>query len=610
MVSVQECQKGWGVPDLEQSAHHRENHPPIITTSDKRGGAVLGDYIHGLISGDLTQAAVAEAVRIEPYLDALGVRTNFGRSAGHPVLKTIRNIITYRSLSADHSTDKKLAPSEKGWMKDLFTKAADDTGNVITSEFAILPMNFHRFDEIIYLASRRKIKGFHKVVEHSGTSTRVDLIQCLHGVGEGSVSFPALGLDPDVLKLIEGTDSTAALQGLQEIFTAANHDMLHHLTSSSVHESVANHAKTPSYSDEMYNFIESYCHNNKEGMVHPRSYESWLLLSHAATWREMKGTQTEFSLQASVDRFFDALSDLDRDMESLGRTSAERHKVIDYFSTLGGFALMRIYGFNDPLMKEALGRMESLSLQPAKIIEDSGLCPLLSNMEKRREIYNDFVNESAFLTGGHLYRAGKAISYHNARIEKDRPVFEVPRLRKHLVDNGSMDVSLTPEEATEIAKELQSFANFVASGSVGEEAQRYFERIMLETVTDAFHKNAKYTAPYRDLLPVAFQDYIHTMEEGLEPSRDFSARLKIKDRESDDSMLDKTLINYALSGHSLLDMERDSPYIVAKRLQIIKMAPEIAFLASPEESNPALVKLHKNAEALDEGIIGILGKTL
>lgn len=87
-----------------------------------------------------------------------------------------------------------------------------------------------------------------------------------------------------------------------------------------------------------------------------------------------------------------------------------------------------------------------------------------------------------------------------------------------------------------------------------------------------------------------------------------ASRLEIADDETQHSMLDKVMIDYDMAGHSLLDRSKASPYVLAKRIQLARMAPEIAFLTSPQEGNPDLEKLRQKVDKCDASVVDLLGR--
>jgi len=108
-------------------------------------------------------------------------------------------------------------------------------------------------------------------------------------------------------------------------------------------------------------------------------------------------------------------------------------------------------------------------------------------------------------------------------------------------------------------------------------------------------QNRKYDALIRDCC----RSHLETLRSAVRDQKNH-----FTDLDSRPDLLVKTLANY---DHALAGQKGDDvTFRMLKLLEIIRLAPEIAYLASPVADNMELLHLRRNAREIDRGIRDIL----
>lgn len=592
--------------------------PPVIGSHNKKRVTQFCEYLSQLCKAPMSAIAEAESRRLAPYFSALEKRLEPGQPAGGS-LGRIKAVITHHPIPPAPETPEQ---KEKKSLCRTFNKVAADTKNVIISEFSIVPETLLTDPAVSMMKNNRRISQFFKPVRHNKTDISLGFIQCMQNGGAGSVTVPVAALDSNILKSIKELDTKAMMTSLQGILTAVNHDMMHHLTNTCLNNDVSNTPQAVPYAAKLNTFIAMHVRGHDEA---PYSYESWALLSHADTWREMRGTETEQDLNRSIDTFYDSLSRLGGEMKRAGKTESERVAVIDYFSVLCAFALMRIHPFNHPAMVRVMDRIEALHPAPLKIFTNYTQ-PFLNrdtivadpDIEQRlHAVFHDLLEEpEGFIRNGASYMLSAINNYNYNAPFWNSPTINVSALMDY-VDHGG----IIPPDTEEITASFRALDhalkhdrdidldNLDTESSVNPDfkdirlshVSRTIAATTLHHISTDPEQSAKHEALIRDCCTSGLEKLRHEVRD-----HHLYAQRAIADPHY---MLLGTLLNYEDTDHAPIGREGDAAtFRHLKQLELIQLAPEIAFLASPAENSPPLARLRQNAREVDEGIRNILQK--
>ncbi|MBI2234053.1 MAG: hypothetical protein HYU57_03485, partial [Micavibrio aeruginosavorus] len=583
-----------------------------------KSAAQFCEYLSQQRKTPLGDIAEAESRRLAPYFSALEKRLDRDQPADG-IFGRIKAVITH------HPVPPAPEPPEQKEKKSLcrtFNKVAADTKNVIISEFSIIPETMLKDPAVSAMEGRREIRQFFKRTRHNDADISLGFIQCMQDGGAGSVTVPVAALDLNILKNIKEFDTKTMMTSLQDVLTAVNHDMMHHLTNTCLNNDVSNTPQAVPYAAKLNTFIAMHARGRDET---PGSYESWALLSHADTWREMRGTEAEKDLNRAIDTFYDSLSRLDGEMKIAGKTESQRAAVIDHFSVLGAFALMRIHPFNDPAMIHALDRIEALDPAPLRIFTNytqsyRNRNEIVANpaIEQRlHAIFHDLLGEpEGFIRNAASFMLSALSNYNDAAPFWNSPKIDVSALMDY-VDHGGK-IPPDTEEITASYRALDLALKYdrdidLDSPDTESSVNPHFKDINLSRVsrmiaaTTLYHistdpeQSAKHEALIRDCCTSDLERLRH---EALD--RHFYALQTSADHQD---MLLGTLFNYMDTDHAPIGKKGDAAtFRGLKQLELIQLAPEIAFLASPAENSPMLAKLRQNARKVDEGVRNILQK--
>lgn len=589
----------------------------MIASRDEKSAAQLYEYLSQLRKATPGAIAEAESRRLAPYFSALEKRLDRDQPADS-FLGRVKAVITHHPISPAPETPEQ---KEKKSLCKTFNKVAADTGNVIVSEFCIIPETMLSHPAVSAMENSREIRQFFKRIRHNDATISLGFIQCMQDSGTGSVTVPVAALDSDILKSIKDFDTKTMMASLQDILTAANHDMMHHLTNTCLNNDVSNTAQTAAYAAKLNTFIAIHLRGNDEA---PGSYESWALLSHADTWREMRGTETEQDLSRAVDTFYDSLSRLDREMKDAGKTEFQRSAVIDHFSVLGAFALMRIHPFSDPLMTHVLDRIEALDPAPPRtfvnytqsfrnrnaIVEDPAI------EQRLQSVFRGLLREpEGLIRSSASFMLSALNDYNDAAPFWGAEKIDVSALMDYVDNTGkispdteeiaasfrALDRALKQERDADL-DDLET--DDAVSPDFRESSLTRASRKIAATTLYHISADPEQSVKHEALIRDCCTSSLETLRHEARGTRAFAQRTANRQE-----MLLGTLSNYEGANHAPIGKKGDAAtFRDLKRLELIQLAPEIAFLASPAENSPQLAKLRQNARKVDEGVRNILQK--
>jgi len=392
--------------DTDPVAVNIQTHPPkppIMQTASGDAVPRILSFLKDLNATPVTDLARHESDRLTPYFTALEKRISV-------VMRPFDgDVITYYQTPMEAPEPP---PVEKGSLKTLFNKVASDTGNIILSEFAILPQDAMMHPDIISLKKHGHMELFSQSADFDNSFISMGFIQSRQENHGPSVSVPVLFLPTNITMDLNGVDATAMLSPLRDILTAGNHDMMHHLTNTYLTGSVSNIKNPPAYAKPLQSFLRE---NTEEGDNNPKGYEGWALTSHILTWRGLQNRGMAQDLCESVNTFYDGLDQLDRDMEAQGKTAGERSNITNYFSMLCDFVLMRFQPMDSPAAEISTLRAAQLNTNPfieiTKFTGDKGRCDTITHDMGLRGRLLDALYEIAKTPGALVNMHGKNLGY-------------------------------------------------------------------------------------------------------------------------------------------------------------------------------------------------------
>lgn len=623
--------------DTAEIAANTETHtqkPIIIQTAFGDAIPRIVSYLKDMGRAPVTEVAQQESERLTPYFTALEKRISV-------VMRPFDgDVITYYQTPAEAP---EAPPVEKGGLKSLFNKVAADTGNVILSEFAIIPQEAIMHPDIIAMKKHGQIDLFSQSVDFNYTMISMGFIQSRQENHGPSISVPVLFLPAPITANLRNIDATTMLSHLRDILTAGNHDMMHHLTNTYLTGSVSGIKNPPPYEKPLVNFMRD---NTEEGDNNPKGYEGWALTSHILTWRGLQNNGGAKELTATVEKFYDALEQLDRDMAATGKEDYERTNVRNYFSVLCGFVLMRFQPMDSPAAEIATERTANMDQDPfseiARFTGERTRCDTITHdMELRGRLLDalyEIAKTPEAIISMHGKNMGFAMQVYNRQVQweggteidiQELMSFNPAKTSKKLDSDQLRDTlhaalgtiaatpatgfdNVSPEQWMKMKKQFRNIPEPTPVQDAGDTAHN----IDIASVTAIMSKqlasmtlNYICESPaehdrYRDLITDCCAHEIERLQEHTDRAANYwtvSGRVRTP-------LLIKTLLNYQDKGHIILD-QKDLPKTV-RTLRMMEMAPEIAFLASPADHNQELKDIQANARMLDRAVPLILqGKT-
>lgn len=237
----------------------------------------------------------------------------------------------------------------------LFQAVAARTTNVILSQVLIAPVTvMDRPGDFM------PARIYAKPARYRGASFALGFVQVqqIKSRGDFSVSVPFFGFDRDYMADIAFLQPEKMFEAFRTVMTAGNHDMQHHLTNTTLNAAIADTSGRATLAPRRG--VSTWSSDHFGDIIRDedvRSYESWLILSHA---RIQSSVMAESDVVAcAVDTFLTELSRITAHLR------AEMHDidasvVSDYFGTMLGFVMMRFLPFNHPLFQQTLARLEKI----------------------------------------------------------------------------------------------------------------------------------------------------------------------------------------------------------------------------------------------------------
>lgn len=506
--------------------------------------------------------------------------------------------------------------SRKGTLTGLFTKVAADTRNLVLSDFTLIPSDFIALPAYKDLQEKGGIRSYFKsVFRYPNDPTRMGFIQVLGPDDDaGTISIPVLTLDAALLKELEDFDLHLMTTALQKLVSLGNHDMMHHLTNTFLNSNVAQAARTPDYAMDMQDFMASRVTGAD---AEPESYESWAILSHAATWNEACRDGAAAELDQISETIFTALATLDRAMELAGKPLHLRARTMDYFSSLTCHGLMRLCPFDAPVMERAFESATALTLEAdysyAAFVKNrlkTSLPPLQQDLRSGfLKAFSRYLDEPEMI----LTRFPQDVTvlmahYNEIAIRQDFDPLDIDDLQLYTMAKQGPSY-WTQDRLSDIHDTIRSFGKIFQNGSlIDSDASCSMMSDVIELEKSITAKTARFFC----LDPVLRADnrgLIHDTANHI-ASQLYQRVRRLTDGEDPWKKIPlfiETLANYTQNGQSYLPAEGEALSLIdARRLALISVAPDIAYLLSPADHNDRLKHLRLRTQAIDHGIIAIL----
>jgi len=336
---------------------------PIITDGlIQEGVQPLLDYVASIETHSNTEMFAEETKRLKPYFSALSIYLTHALKNADPVSMTPQEQETLKGL---------ITP---GKLKAAFNKMAACTRNTLISDFVIMPEAIkqgpaaHLFGEV----------QFDPKISYGKSYFTFSFLQIFErGDRRSSTTIPTLTLDTRLMDEIAPYQPTELYRRLQLILTDMNHDMLHHLHSPFINNSIAHNflgSGTESRAPDMMKWRKSLA----EGRL-----EEWSQVSHGKMYMTPQNARLVKEVSENLDACFDELA---RITKALPKDRA--HEIADYFGTLVAHTLSRTFPFNHPLMARCLEHMRAIDpLSEAELLEDA--------FKKYGKLIGDYLSSSS-----------------------------------------------------------------------------------------------------------------------------------------------------------------------------------------------------------------------
>ena len=314
---------------------------PVAARVDARKLAELCEFMDRL-AVDNRHVAMLEYERLQDYFAVFHDR----------LLADIKSA----SLSKQDKDNMK----QTDFLRDVFNRMADRTGSTVLSEFVIAPQSF-----VDGPKGGRTSNIFTKKTHYKNHSITLGFVQIKDPHGESANSLPLVGLDDKITTVIAEFNADKLLQSLQYIFTAANHDMQHHLSNELLNSEISltfsDRIKAKGYVEKP--FMKLWGSNQFPAFGddrHIASYESYLILNHARIWQGLKGSDQEKQLENACNTFFDELERMTADMQESAMDDERISPVIDYMGMILNYALVRFLPLDHPIFDSNFDRLKQI----------------------------------------------------------------------------------------------------------------------------------------------------------------------------------------------------------------------------------------------------------
>ena len=515
--------------------------PPVICDSGDAGRIKARDFIHGLQPLKINEMAAAEAKRLAPYFTFLAARLalsdtarqhalaykGFHKTPDADDLARLFCMITEKGRSLLLSTpmvmptsilhDSDLKPGQRGKWKTDFTTFFK------TASYRDRPMRF----------------GFYQAVN---TYTEDDNLQ-------GAISIPSFQFSYSMPTMPR---TARMLTALQNIITAVNHDVMHHFTSSILNKDISKTNPVP-YSDNLRDHHKLYFHGTSSEDL--QSYESWNILSHAATMKSLLAAGEAGALQEHLDIYYKELSWYYFD-RSVRLSPHQQQEAYDILAIAPAFALMRIIPMDHPLMQYCLACIEKYDRYPDFIYTRELSCHDPAQLEPAIHTWN----------AEQRLQAIAALS--DEKSEKINNL--LTHVETHIVPRNFSTGMKAAKEKSALSTLVPEFRNNAA---------------LARDIQTCVKSNASSVPPA--ILPLQ-QNVLHH----LWALEDF------------DPQIDRIINRYKNAG---LDLSTLS-YRNLKIRQLIRCAPEIAELLGPAPGNSETAMVRRRAADFDAILFSILAR--
>lgn len=589
----------------------RAYEPFIIDTGN--GDAVMQLKNKLLRTAYAPQDIIAydESVRLTNYFQALERRLS-------------NESITHHIIGAP-------AKTYKDSFTALFNQVAQDSNNIVLSEFSIIPTELMNHPEITALMKQGQLDTYLPDKSMGQFPITMGFLQISNPDERCSTSIPVLSLPQKLCDLLSPVDAKPLLEHLRLILTDSNHDMLHHLTNSYLNQRISKTGTPPPYAKPM---IDYFRRNTEPGDTNPKGYEGWAVMSHILTWRERTKTGDDASLQDHVNGFYQALRNVDTALENTGMAQNKRRDITHYFSMLCQFSLMRFQALNSPIMQSAieqgrtldhgeLGHIAALlgNKKYVRASEDPSLCgQLLAAL-------HDIAAEPSDFAIAHAAPLKNILGYYNQRIEwvgenginideldknsitkTAKPKYSPRRfgdILRGLIDAvyQTPHTDLTDTDVTKWAAIKKPLAlhcvHLPVIDAPGDPERSLYTAEMAHAVATETLLHIVNTpslrVKYATLLTACCAYEIDILRRNVDNADKYWEKLDIQHPTN----LIKTLKNYRDDGSDILTMKTAD---AAQLIRLIRLGPDIAFLASPPDHNQELKSIGRNTYGIDMNI--------
>ena len=630
--------------------------PPIITKSGEAGAQELHSYIEFLELIPNHIITSHENQRLTPYFQAMEKRieattepATYNEDLNDLTDKIRQDLAGPLNIVAHHplhlSTENSVQQSGQT-LSHIFETIAADTGSTLTSEFGIAPLKAIQNDSIHKLERSKKITTHFEPQNFGSYNAKLGLgfIQVMKSGRNSAHTFPMIAIDDNILTETLLQDSApAVLESLRSMATAGNHDMLHHLTSTFLTDDVSKYGQKPGYADPLADFLNQHL----SGPTYdPKSYESWALVSHATTWRELAGSGIGNDLERNIVQYYNALEKLGEDLAKT-KTPEECHKIIDYYATAGGFILLRIMPMDNPLMQYALARMEAIDPLPDPVLQVNSFIGFSRVTEiplkSLQDLYLQNLEKPGFINKKLTDNAQHTIDFYRYLLEK-KELFQAQQDQNYSPSTDDIDVTpladydhrshteqlphilpLLKMLASDMDLRIPDAASFKSGDKILNLAQQdwmlkemqdhknSYDLNVPATIINAletYANNKTYKAEAAHSLKQLRQIQVDNIRKQIFEEPELNKQRNPYDNKRE-SLAIRTMRNYYRAGRNLLQQDGDLTYKDAKIMDLLsRAAPEIPYLNSPDHADKDLQKIHETAQIVDKGVITLLSEKM
>lgn len=355
----------------------REDQPvnveaPIVMDVDGENGVDrFLNFVAGLEQHGNMPVAIAEAQRIRPYFEALSDYAHQAQKArGGPLVDD--GYSSPEELSNRKNLRETTSPQA---LTSLFVGIAEQRKNTLLSDIVFLPDDITEIDNPAQ-ALFEGIYNYFVSYHFNGKPMSFGFIQAYEGgdksKAKSSVTIPIVTLDTDMMKAVKSHQPEKMMQILQNVFSYANHDMLHHYTTAILNrwnpEVAQNFQGKAGYSS---NPIDSWTAGRLTGIM---GYETWAQIAHEQILLGDTNSKDIDHLKTLVDVYFDEVGRIAADISVEGQDKV--HEVTDYYGTVMAHALTRILPLDHPVMLHCFDRMEEVDPQSGQIAQTTRFDPI------------------------------------------------------------------------------------------------------------------------------------------------------------------------------------------------------------------------------------------